>query len=227
MKRSKSIEARAEKNIEEKKQLLKNIDESKKLILRPIRHYKQTLVSASDLSIIYSCKRIMDNIHLSINQGDRVALIGKNGSGKSSFIKLILGEDISFLGELDIVAGLKISYLPQDSSFLNGKMRDFIQSSGIDEGIFKTTLNQLGFSKEQYDRDLSELSSGQKKKLLMAKSLCEEAHLYIWDEPLNFIDILSRKQIEELILRVKPTMLFVEHDVSFTDKIATKKIVLY
>lgn len=226
MKRSKTIEARAEKSIEEKKRLLKNIDESKKLVLKPLAHHKHTLLCASDLSILFDHKKITNNIQFTVNQGDRLSLVGKNGSGKSSIIKLILGENISFLGELNIASELKISYLPQDSSFLKGNMRGFIQSSGIEESIFKTTLNQLGFSKEQYDRDLSELSSGQKKKLLLAKSLCEEAHLYIWDEPLNFIDILSRKQIEELILRVKPTMLFVEHDVAFTEKIATNTVFL-
>lgn len=61
-----------------------------------------------------------------------------------------------------------------------------------------------------------------KEKLLIAKSLCEKAEIYIWDEPLNFIDVISRMQIEDLILKEKPTMLFVEHDTSFGEKIATK-----
>ncbi|MBE6829813.1 MAG: Lsa family ABC-F type ribosomal protection protein, partial [Ruminococcaceae bacterium] len=67
---------------------------------------------------------------------------------------------------------------------------------------------------------------GQKKKVLIARSLCEQAHLYLWDEPLNFIDVLSRMQIEELLLKYRPTMLFVEHDSSFVDSIATRRILL-
>jgi lincosamide and streptogramin A transport system ATP-binding/permease protein len=62
--------------------------------------------------------------------------------------------------------------------------------------------------------------------VLVAKSLCDEAHLYLWDEPLNFIDVLSRMQIEKLLLHYKPTMLFVEHDKTFADAVATKRVEL-
>ena len=72
----------------------------------------------------------------------------------------------------------------------------------------------------------SEFSGGQKKKVLIARSLCERAHVYVWDEPLNFIDIYSRRQIEALIAAYAPTMLFVEHDAAFCSAIATKSIQL-
>ena len=65
-----------------------------------------------------------------------------------------------------------------------------------------------------------------KKKVLIAKSLCEDAQLFVWDEPMNFIDVISRIQIEELILNYEPTMLFVEHDKAFVERIATKRIEL-
>lgn len=67
-------------------------------------------------------------------------------------------------------------------------------------------------------------SGGQKKKALLAKTLSEQAHLYVWDEPLNFVDVLSRMQIRDLLLAAKPTMLFVEHDRAFVDEIATREI---
>lgn len=73
---------------------------------------------------------------------------------------------------------------------------------------------------------MSSFSEGQKKKVLIAKSLSERAHLYVWDEPLNYIDIYSRIQIEELLLRYEPTIIFVEHDSIFAEKIATKYIKL-
>ena len=68
---------------------------------------------------------------------------------------------------------------------------------------------------------MEEFSEGQKKKVLIASSLITSAHLYIWDEPLNYIDVFSRVQIEKLILEFKPTMLIVEHDVRFQEKVAT------
>ena len=92
---------------------------------------------------------------------------------------------------------------------------------GIDESIFKAILRKLDFERTQFEKDMSEFSEGQKKKVLLAASLCESAHLYIWDEPLNFIDIISRLQIEELSRKYKPTLLFVEHDRTFVSRIAT------
>ena len=73
---------------------------------------------------------------------------------------------------------------------------------------------------------MGDYSAGQKKKVLLARSLCQSAHLYVWDEPLNYIDVLSRIQIEELLLTFRPTLLFVEHDCVFCEKIATKTVEL-
>ena len=79
---------------------------------------------------------------------------------------------------------------------------------------------------EQFEKRKEEYSEGQKKKVEIARSLCEKAHLYIWDEPLNYIDVFSRMQIEKVLEQFKPTMIFVEHDKTFVEKIATKKIEL-
>lgn len=78
----------------------------------------------------------------------------------------------------------------------------------------------------QFTKRIEQFSAGQKKKVLLAKSLCEPAHLYVWDEPLNYIDIISRRQVEDLILSSMPTLLFVEHDKAFCERIATKEIAL-
>lgn len=85
-------------------------------------------------------------------------------------------------------------------------------------------MRQLDFERIQFTKNMEEYSEGQKKKILLATSLLTPALLYIWDEPLNFIDIFSRIQIEKLMLTYKPTMLFVEHDVRFCEKIATKTV---
>jgi lincosamide and streptogramin A transport system ATP-binding/permease protein len=89
-----------------------------------------------------------------------------------------------------------------------------------------TVLRQLDFSRVQFEKDISEFSGGQKKKVLLAKSLAEPAHVFVWDEPLNFVDVISRVQIEELILKYQPTLVFVEHDRMFSDKIATNLVEL-
>ena len=74
------------------------------------------------------------------------------------------------------------------------------------------------------DAAASSPRAGQRKKVLLARSLCEQAHLYVWDEPMNYIDVISRIQIETLLLDLRPTILFVEHDRAFCEKIATKTV---
>ena len=75
-----------------------------------------------------------------------------------------------------------------------------------------------------FDTNIQDMSEGQKKKVLIAKSISEQANIYIWDEPLNYIDILTREQIEDAILNYNPTIIFVEHDEKFIEKVATKII---
>lgn len=226
MKHAKSTEARMNKAIEEKTELLKNIEECDSLKISPISHHSNRLIEANELSIFYGNRMICENINFSISQGQRIALQGKNGCGKSSILKMIIGERIPHKGQLSKASGLIISYVSQDTSFLKGNLTDFAIQNNIDESLFKTILRKLDFSRVQFEKDMNDFSGGQKKKVLMAKSLCERAHIYIWDEPLNFIDVLSRMQIEELILEYKPTMIFVEHDKVFTDVIATQHVIL-
>ena len=85
-------------------------------------------------------------------------------------------------------------------------------------------LVKMGVSNLEFEKDVQNLSEGQKKKVLIAKSITESADIYIWDEPLNYIDILTRIQIEEALLKFKPTLIFVEHDETFVKKVSTKII---
>jgi lincosamide and streptogramin A transport system ATP-binding/permease protein len=151
---------------------------------------------------------------------------GKNGSGKSSILKLIYGDQIEYRGIFEKASNLEISYVPQDTSFLHSNLSEYADIHNIDETLFKAILRKLGFSRLQFEKDISNFSAGQKKKVLIARSLCERAHLYIWDEPLNYIDVLSRIQIEELLVSYKPTIIFVEHDSAFCEAIATKTVFL-
>lgn len=96
----------------------------------------------------------------------------------------------------------------------------------IDESIFKAMLIKIGLSKSDFDTNIQDMSEGQKKKVLIAKSISEQANIYIWDELLNYIDILTRIQIKDTILNCKPTLIFVEHDETFIEKVATKIIKL-
>lgn len=222
MKRAKSIEQRKEKSIESKKLLLKNIERSDELKIMPLKHHKSTLISVEGLSLSYEGRKIFDNISFQAEQGDRIALRGKNGSGKSSILKILMGENLNYSGTIALGSGLVISYVPQDTVFLKGSFKNYCMDENINESIFRMLLDKLNCGHEIFEKNLEQLSGGQKKKVLIARSLSQRAHIYIWDEPLNFIDVLSRMQIEELILKYCPTMIFVEHDFMFNENVANK-----
>jgi len=226
MKRSKSIESRRTDAAEEKLQLLRNLDTTDSLKLSPLTYNSERLVEIDCVTVFYGEHKACENVSLVVRQGERIALQGRNGSGKSSILKLLAGLDMEYTGNLRRGSGLKISYVSQDTSFLAGNLSDYAREYAIDESLFKAILRKMDFAREQFDKDMHDFSEGQKKKTLLARSLCEQAHLYIWDEPLNFIDVLSRIQLEELILAHAPTLLFVEHDTAFVDAISTSSIVL-
>ena len=227
MKKSKVMEKRIEKEIEQKSGLLNNIDRNDSLKIIPLESKKNPLIIADDLQIIYDEKTIFNKVSFEIKNGDRVAITGRNGIGKSSILKLIMGKEIQHAGNLKVANNLIISYVSQSTENLKGTLKEFAIQNKIDESIFKSMLSKMGFSKLEFDKDISQMSEGQKKKVLIAKSITESANIYIWDEPLNYIDILTRIQIEEAILKYKPTIIFVEHDETFVKKVATKIIHLF
>lgn len=104
---------------------------------------------------------------------------------------------------------------------MQGNLRSYADHLKIDISLFLAILRKLGFSREQFDRPLEECSEGQKKKIQLAGSLSQSAHLLLWDEPMNYLDIESREQIEDLILTWSPTIVFAEHDQYFSEKIRT------
>lgn len=224
MKSSKVLEQRIEKAINEKNSLLKNIDKNDSLKIVPLKNDRNPLIFANNLQIKYDEKAIFEPVSFEINNGDRVAIVGKNGAGKSSILKLILKESIDYSGDFKTVNDLKISYVSQTTDWLKGTLKSFAEENKIDESIFKAMLVKMGLSVSDFDTNIQDMSEGQKKKVLIAKSISEQANIYIWDEPLNYIDILTRIQIEEAILKYAPTLIFVEHDETFINNVATKII---
>ena len=226
MKRSKQIEQRSMQAVEEKSKLLKNLEREDDLKIAPLEYVKSTLAEFENVAISYDGRKVCSNVSFKIEKGDRIALCGKNGCGKSSVIKLLCGNNIAYSGRISVGSGLVISYVPQETDGLSGNLKDYAQKMNIDESLFKAILRKLDFQRSQFDKNIEDFSGGQKKKVLIAASLCRKAHLYVWDEPLNFIDVISRIQIEKLINNFNPTMIFVEHDAAFCENTATKTVVL-
>lgn len=240
MKRSKVSEFRMEQEIEKKKKLLKNVEDMDTLKIYPLKHYKNELIRMENATLSYGKKEVISNLSFQIRQGEVTAIEGKNGCGKSTLIegiRLLANKRETYNGKqvdelsidgqtLEIASGLVLSYVPQDTSFLKGSLDQYIEACKGDPTVFKMLLRKLDFSREHFQKPMESYSAGQKKKVLLAKSLSEKAHLYIWDEPLNYIDIFSRIQIENLIKENHLTMLVVEHDKTFLDHLVTKQIQL-
>ena len=231
-KRVKAYEKRIGLEIEEKEGLLKDIEETVDLKLMPLRYHKDRLIWARDFSLKYcgSASDVIKNVTFEIKNGDRIVFDGRNGCGKTSLIKAILNcnrgvdessHDYETSGILEVPRNLIISYISQDTSYLKGNLKDLAEERKLDYTLLLSLLRQLDFDRTLFEKNMEQYSEGQKKKVLIASSLLTHAHLYIWDEPLNYIDVYTRMQIEKLILAFKPTMLLVEHDVRFKENIAT------
>lgn len=231
-KRVKAYEKRIGREIEEKEGLLKDIEETQDLKLMPLRYHKDRLLRAADFSLKYrdAATQAVRNATFELKNGDRIALDGANGCGKTSLIKAILAcnkdseavsSDYETTGILEVPQNLVISYISQDTSYLKGTLRDFAREKKLDYTLLLALLRQLDFERVLFEKNMEQYSEGQKKKVLIASSLLTPAHLYIWDEPLNYIDVYTRMQIEKLLLAFQPTMLLVEHDVRFKENIAT------
>ena len=226
MSRSLNIKERVEKSLNEKSELLKNYEETEDLKISVSDFYANRILALDNISVKYNGKTICSGISFDINRGEKVVLQGRNGCGKSSILKLICGDNIDYDGNLYKSAQLKISYIPQDVSDLHGTIEDFALKRNIDLSQLLTILKKLGFDRKHFLKDIGSFSEGQKKKTAVAASFCTPAHIYIWDEPLNYIDIISRIQIENAVMKYSPTLLLVEHDEAFCEKIADKIIII-
>lgn len=234
--RVKQMEMRLNREIEEKEGLLADLEQPVDLKLMPLSHHKHTLVNVRDYGLRYTDagQPLFTELTFSVSRGERIALHGENGCGKSTLLKMILQKagafDLSLpieeKGICETASGLVISYVDQDTSWLLGGIPEFCRKRNLNESLFCAILRQLDFERAQFSKRMEDYSEGQKKKVLLAASLLAPAHLYVWDEPLNYIDVFSRMQIEKLLLEYEPTLLFVEHDVRFRERIATRVITL-
>jgi lincosamide and streptogramin A transport system ATP-binding/permease protein len=221
MKRAKNVERRLDRAIGEKEALLKNVETTESLEIRPLRHHAALYVEAKGFSLSYGERAVFAPTTFALNRGDRLVLSGVNGSGKSSLLGAVLGEGARRTGTLSLAAGLTMSRVVQSADWLRGSVEDLLRSSRTEKTLFLTTLSKLGLPRERFGLPMETFSMGERKKVLLALSIAERAHLYVWDEPLNFLDVYSRVQIEEMILEYAPTMLLVEHDARFVDRVAT------
>ncbi|MGM0215932.1 ribosomal protection-like ABC-F family protein [Enterococcus sp. AZ109] len=226
MKRSKNITKRMNEQISVKGDLLKDIEDVDQLSMAYQPTHHQQLLKIEKLQLRYT-EELFTPISFEVNKGDIVALTGPNGSGKSSIFNYLLGQ---FEGDAEGTKlqpnYLNISYVRQNYEDNQGTLQDFAEKNHLDYSAFLNNLRKLGMDRNVFNNRIEEMSMGQRKKVELAKSLSQSAELYLWDEPLNYLDVFNQQQLEELLLRVRPALLLIEHDQRFLETIGAKQIKL-
>lgn len=226
MRKAMNLQKRIQRQVEEKEGLLKNLEYTAELKLRPLPHRAGKLLRLHDVCVGYEGVPVLTHFTMDIAQGEKVAITGRNGAGKSTLLKTLQREMPLLEGRMTGPGDLVLSILPQVSGELSGTPYDYARKLRLETDFFLTLLRKLDFPREAFDRPMEGYSLGQKKKVLLAASLAQQAHLYLWDEPLNYIDLESREQIESLLLQTDATLVFVEHDQRFVERVATRTIAL-
>ncbi|MBW1604941.1 ABC-F family ATP-binding cassette domain-containing protein [Lactobacillus sp. Sy-1] len=213
--------------IDEKQGLLRNIDKMPDLSLNYVKPHQEHLLAVDQLQVARNQRKLNQPFSFDLKRGDRLVLEGANGLGKTTILKAILGQaNLIESGRINLNQVIRISYLTQNFAGLSGQIEDYAFGYRIELSSIINMLRKLGFERAAFKEDIANMSMGQKRKVALARSLCEQANLYIWDEPLNYLDVITRQQIQDLILRIQPTMLIIDHDLDFIKAVQTNVVEL-
>lgn len=187
------------------------------------------VLTIEDLTFAYGDDIILCGANMSLDYQDRVCLLGENGSGKSTVLKIILGQITDFDGKVTLGSNVKIGYLPQNVSFENEDITildEFKKHFNGDLTRAYSTLAAFHFYGEEVKKRVSSLSGGEKVRLKFAELVQNDTNLLILDEPTNHFDIRNREVLEEALSQFGGTILFVSHDRYFINKVATRVVEL-
>ena len=181
------------------------------------------VLNIEHVSKIFGDKKIFDDISYGIHDGDKIGIIGINGTGKSTLLKIIAGEEETDEGQVISQNGLRITYLPQMPDFPKGAIvQDYVadgkwQKDWSTESEARNILNKLGIT--EHDVPVEQLSGGQKKRVALARTLVNPSDVLILDEPTNHLDNEMVTWLEDYLNRFKGTVIMVTHDRYFLDKV--------
>lgn len=226
MKKAINTRRRLDRRIESKRGLMTNIEDVPELTINFRPNYHQTLLETQHFSLTIADKYLFNNLNLIVTNHEVVALEGKNGSGKSTFFKMLLGQvaNINYQGKYELASGLSISYLPQNFTEYTGTLKEFAKRQKISYEKLLNNLKKMGFPRSAFNTPIEEMSLGQQKRVALTKSLVEPADLYLWDEPANYLDVFNQNQIIKLLQKNKPAMLIIEHDQHFIKQVADQRV---
>ncbi len=185
------------------------------------------VIVVEDLGIILGDKILFDNANFKVQYGEKVCMMGSNGSGKSTFVKAMLGDVPVVEGEIKVGSSVKLGYIPQEIKFEDDKQSvlEYSRDSvGLDETRLRAALAKFGFYGENVFKRVGTLSGGEKVRLKLFELIQMKANLLIMDEPTNHIDIDTKEVLEEALQEYKGTLFFISHDRYFINKLAQKTL---
>ena len=183
------------------------------------------VLNIEHVSKIFGDKKIFDDISYGIHDGDKIGIIGINGTGKSTLLKIIAGEEETDEGQVISQNGLRITYLPQMPDFPKGAIvQDYVadgkwQKDWSTESEARNILNKLGIT--EHDVPVEQLSGGQKKRVALARTLVNPSDVLILDEPTNHLDVDAKDELKRALKEYKGSILMVCHEPDFYDGLAT------
>ncbi len=205
-----------------------DLEDNSRLSLKfpPAVHSGIIPVEVEHLSKAYGSYLVLDNIGMIINRGEKVAFVGKNGEGKSTLVKCIMGE-IEYSGKMKLGHNVKIGYFAQNQASLLDESKtvfetiDYVAVGDIRTKI-RDILGAFMFGGEASDKKVQVLSGGERSRLAMIRLLLEPVNLLILDEPTNHLDMRSKDVLKEAIKAFDGTVIVVSHDREFLDGLVTK-----
>lgn len=188
------------------------------------------VLKLEDLCFAYDDDEIiLCGANLSLNYQDKVCLLGKNGCGKSTILKIVLGQIKNYEGQVTIGSNVKIGYLPQHVSFEDEKVTILQEFQKHFSGTLTqaySTLAAFHFYGEEVNKRISSLSGGEKVRLKFAELVQDDVNFLVLDEPTNHLDVRNREILEEALGSFSGTVLFVSHDRYFINKVANRVVEL-
>jgi len=171
-------------------------------------------------------RKILDNQFLEVRKGDRIGIVGGNGQGKTTLLKLINGDEKLTSGTMDLAPGCEIGYFHQDHATLDFDLNPIEQIQKLrpdfQYGDIRAALGRFQFSSEQVATKLSQLSGGERARVALLKLLLEENNLLLMDEPTNHLDMDSKDTLEEALVGYTGSLITVSHDRWFLDQVVNR-----